>query len=164
MSAPIQFTVWGLAMPQGSKSARVVGRGASARAIMTEGFGDGPARRKGWRSAVSDAARRTQEQARCGLFDGALTVTVCFYLPRPKSAPKRVLRPATKPDASKLVRAVEDSLTGILIADDARIVDLRVEKWFAANGLAPCAVVRIESTALGAVPSLRPAQLVEVAS
>lgn len=64
---------------------------------------------------------------------GPLSLTLEFYLHRPKgqfgsgrnagvvkdSAPKF---PAVKPDTSKLVRGVEDALTGIIWRDDAQIV------------------------------------------
>jgi len=62
---------------------------------------------------------------------GAVEVRLIFYLPRPKSAPKRVLFPEHKPDGDKLQRAVWDALTNIVIRDDAQIVDGMVSKRFA---------------------------------
>ena len=44
-----------------------------------------------------------------------------------KSAP---LWPAVRPDTTKLVRAVEDALTGIVWADDALIVDQQACKTY----------------------------------
>lgn len=38
-----------------------------------------------------------------------------------------------KPDLSKLIRAAEDALTGIVYVDDARITRLVVEKRFAVD-------------------------------
>ncbi len=134
----IQLTVYGVALPQGSKSARVV----KGRAILTEGFGDGPRRRKAWRDAVADAAREWQKTHNAALLEGPLRFEAWFYLPRPKSAPKRVAMPAKKPDASKLLRSVEDALTGIIWHDDAQIVTAHVFKRFALF-CPPHAVLRI---------------------
>jgi Holliday junction resolvase RusA-like endonuclease len=123
-----RIIVFGEPLPQGSKSARVF----AGRAILTEGFGDAPKRRKLWREAVAEAAR-----AWCvanngpAPLDGAVELTVTFYLPRPASAPKRVVFPIRKPDSSKLLRAVEDSLSGLLYVDDARIVQHLIRKRFA---------------------------------
>lgn len=44
--------------------------------------------------------------------------------------------PAVKPDATKLVRAVEDALTGICWRDDAQIVNQDVRKRYADTGSA----------------------------
>jgi Holliday junction resolvase RusA-like endonuclease len=138
----IELIVYGIAQPQGSKAARVV----KGRAILTEGFGDGPRRRKAWREAVADQARAFQAVNRIPLLDGPLSLTVWFYLPRPASLPKRVKYPIRKPDGSKLLRSVEDSLTGILVADDARFVDLFARKRFAEDG-PPRVVIRIKEVA-----------------
>ncbi len=138
----ITLVVYGTALPQGSKSARVV----SGRAILTEGFGDGPRRRKAWREAVADAARAWQSTHSAPLLEGPLAFEAWFYLPRPASAAKRIFAPAKKPDASKLLRSVEDALTGIIWRDDAQVVDAHAHKRFADEG-PPCAVLRIRTIA-----------------
>lgn len=122
-----ELIVYGVAQPQGSKTAFV----RNGRAILTDG------RRKesreafaGWRASVATAARDAQERAQRALYSGPLTLTVDFYLPRPQSLPKRVLWPSTRPDLDKLVRAVFDALKGVLIADDGRIVHLVARKQF----------------------------------
>lgn len=138
----IQFVVYGVAQPQGSKSARVV-RG---RAILTEGFGDGPRKRKAWRQAVADGARAWQASHRVPLLEGPLWFEVWFFLPRPASAPKRVFAPTKKPDLSKLTRSAEDSLKGIIWRDDSQVVDEHTFKRFAVDG-PPCAVIRISEIA-----------------
>lgn len=136
----IELIVYGVAQTQGSKSARVV----NGRAILTEGFGDGPRRRRAWREAVADAARAWQAEHRAALLDGPIDFEAWFFLPRPASAPKRVVFPAKKPDASKLLRSVEDALTGLIWHDDAQLVTVRVFKRFAVNA-APHAVLRIQT-------------------
>ena len=122
------LSVVGMPVTQGSKYARVV----NGHAIMTEGFGTKPRALKEWRSAVASAARVWLDlNGRPAPLDGPLCLSMIFYLPRPKSASRRVILPATKPDCSKLCRAVEDALSKIAYTDDARIVDLGVRKRFA---------------------------------
>ncbi len=122
----MNFVVYGIAIPQGSKSAFVV----KGRAVVTDGK-KGPALKE-WRAAIANEARawikRNQEFAP---IDGPVDLTVTFYLPRPKTAPRRVVFPATKPDLDKLTRAVGDALKGIAYTEDSRIVDLHIRKRFA---------------------------------
>lgn len=122
------LVVHGVPVPQGSKSAFVVG----GRAVITEGKKS--ASLKEWRSAIAACARLwLQQNGSPAPLDGPVSVDVVFYLPRPKSAPRRVLVPATKPDADKLVRSALDALTKIAYTDDSRIVDLNVRKRFAVD-------------------------------
>ncbi|MDB5069575.1 MAG: hypothetical protein JWM87_686 [Candidatus Eremiobacteraeota bacterium] len=147
----IRLVVYGIPLPQGSKSARtlpheprIVGENCvGGRVILTEGFGDAPRRRKTWREAVAEAARAwlTKNGAPDPL-DGALEMWTRFYLPRPASLPKRVEYPIRKPDLSKLLRSAEDSLSGLLYTDDARIVDSHIYKRYAI-GAPPHAVIEI---------------------
>lgn len=107
----------GVPAPQGSK--RHVGRGIlieSSKAV-------GP-----WRERVALAAH---SHAR-GLLGGPVSVDLVFVLPRPKSAPKCTTLPAVKrPDIDKLARAILDALTGVWIADDSQVIDLRATKHIA---------------------------------
>lgn len=115
----ITFTVHGKPAPQGSK--KHVGRG-----IMVEASKDLPA----WRKAIMDAARDAHQGEP---LDGPLTVTVDFYLPRPKRP--RWSKPATGLDLDKLQRAVGDALekSGV-ITNDARICRWVPEKHYATDG------------------------------
>jgi Holliday junction resolvase RusA-like endonuclease len=72
--------------------------------------------------------------------DGPLVMTIMFYLPRPKSLPKRVIYPITKPDLSNCLKAIEDALNGIVFVDDSRLVEIRMAKRYDA---APGAHIRI---------------------
>jgi Holliday junction resolvase RusA-like endonuclease len=124
----VAFYAVGVPLPQGSKSARVV----KGRAIVTEGFGEGPRNRRRWRDAVAEAARKwAGENGHPAPVDLPVRLRLTFYLPRPASAPRRVTQPAKKPDLSKLIRSVEDSLSGIIYADDARVVAIEASKEFA---------------------------------
>jgi len=124
----MKLTVIGLPLPQGSKSARVV-RG---RAILTDGFGDKPRKLSDWRMAIAACGRLwCQQNGMPAPLDGPVELHVTFFLPRPKSAPKRVQYPATKPDLDKLTRAVGDALAKVAYTEDSRIVDIHVCKRFA---------------------------------
>jgi len=59
-----------------------------------------------------------------------LRMTVETYRPLPKSAPKKVAseKDVHKPDASNILKAVEDALNGIAYEDDRQIVEARVVK------------------------------------
>jgi crossover junction endodeoxyribonuclease RusA len=62
---------------------------------------------------------------------GALTMSVTFVLPRPKSAPKRRIWPEVKPDLDKLVRALCDALTQCgAWGDDAQLIHLHATKRY----------------------------------
>lgn len=74
-------------------------------------------------------------------YEGPLYLKVVFYRKRPKwhtgvhgikkSAPKF---PDTKPDTTKLIRPLEDALTGILWNDDAQVVRQYAEKRWVGAG------------------------------
>jgi Holliday junction resolvase RusA-like endonuclease len=143
----LTFTVLGIAAPQGSM--RAIPSRDGRRAFLKHDN----ARTMPWRhevTAIADRAR--QDSADPWPTSGPVEMRVVFYLPRPgghfgkkglrKSAP---LYPATKPDLSKLVRAVEDALIGIVFNDDARVVRHHVEKLYADYGAAPRAVFEIET-------------------
>ena len=66
-----------------------------------------------------------------------------FYFKRPKSTKKSVEYKITKPDCDKLLRAALDSLTGIVIEDDAQVIGGLYAKHFA-DGDEPRTVVIVE--------------------
>jgi Holliday junction resolvase RusA-like endonuclease len=93
---------------------------------------------KEWRSVVALVGREIMMGR--APFTAALALRVTFVRPRPKvhygargikaSAPQS---PTTKPDATKLLRALEDALTGICWIDDAQIVAQLVRKVYGAE-------------------------------
>ena len=111
----IIFTVLGTPRPQGSK--RHVGRG-----IMVESS----KYLKPWRQEVSQTALSL-----CKPMFPAHTpveITLNFYFTKPKSAKRAAM--TTRPDLSKLLRAVEDALTGILFYDDSQIIESHMRKHY----------------------------------
>ena len=61
--------------------------------------------------------------------EGAVSLMLRVYLPRPKSAKKREL-PTVKPDWDNYGKLVSDSLNGLVWKDDAQIVSAFVNKQY----------------------------------
>lgn len=130
----ITFTVLGKAQTAGSKRAFVLRRKDGSLVTRPNGAPavnvvDDNANSKQWQRTVAWEARRVFTGE---LMRGAVGVEFTFYRPRPKShygahglnkIGRESAHPTTKPDVLKLSRAIEDSLTGVVWADDAQIVD-----------------------------------------
>jgi Holliday junction resolvase RusA-like endonuclease len=133
--AEVRFTVLGKPQPAGSKKG--FKHPITGRVIIT----DDNSKAGPWKQQVGWAAAGQVAE----LWTGALELTVVFHIARPKghyrsgknahllrdSAPRY---PVVKPDATKLLRAVEDALTGVLWRDDAQIVDQHVWKRYVDDG------------------------------
>ena len=130
----VTFEVIGVAAPKGSTKA-FMPKGARFPIVTHDN-----ARTKGWQHLVSDQAQKVAGD----LFSGPVLLWVKFYLPRPISLPRKVLGHTKKPDLSKLVRCVEDALTGVLYHDDAQIVELHTAKYYAAPDKPARAVITVE--------------------
>lgn len=128
----ISLTVYGQPQPAGSKTVGFAKSGQHFVRDSAKGSAE-------WKRTVAQVAGA--EMSGRSLLEGPLGLVVDFYLPRPKghfgtgrnagsvkgSAP---LFPVTKPDATKLLRAVEDALTGIVWRDDAQVVEQHVRKHY----------------------------------
>jgi Holliday junction resolvase RusA-like endonuclease len=136
-----KFFVPGKPMTAGSK--RAFAHRHTGRIVVVDDCKGG----KPWRKAV---AFHSGVACKHPLM-GPLVLEVAFFLPRPLShrlkdgslargAPRQ---PITKPDATKLLRAIEDALTGIAWIDDAQIVRQVVEKRYADGAQKPGALVTV---------------------
>lgn len=128
----LRFTVLGEPQPAGSKRAFVNPK--TGRAVIT----DDNRKAKPWQAEVRAAAGQVYGGE---LLRGPITLTLVFYRQRPKShyrtgrnahlvrdsAPSA---PITRPDTTKLIRGVEDALTGVIWADDAQVTDQRAIKRY----------------------------------
>lgn len=141
----IEVWVPGLPAPAGSKKGFYVKK--IKRVVIT----DDCKRSKPWMATVKHFAFAAWGDR--PPLEGAVRLEVVFRLPRPKGhyrsgrnasqvRPSAPLYPMVKPDATKLLRAVEDALTGILWRDDAQVVHQTVEKVYSAT---PGAVIRVEA-------------------
>jgi len=128
----IEFSVLGTPAPQGSFRAAYSPK--SKRAFLIQAN----KRTMPWRQEVAAAAMQAMQDG--GLFKcgGPVSLTATFFMPRPKGHyGKKGLRPSAprwpdkKPDLSKLLRAIEDAMTGIVYIDDAQIVDCLIGKEYA---------------------------------
>jgi len=120
-----------------------------------------------WRQDVAKAALEAmREQAEGQLLDGPLELVLTFHMPRPKSHYRsggRILKETSpkwhvhKPDATKLIRAVEDAMTGIVWHDDSQVAVQHVVKCYCEERqLCGCSVVvrQIEEQAGGVLQPL----------
>ena len=81
-----------------------------------------------YKSRVSNCMYRAME-GRPPL-EGPLRLEVTFYRLRPKSAPKRVVFPATRPDLNNCVKLIEDAGNKLVWVDDGHIVTEIARKRF----------------------------------
>jgi Holliday junction resolvase RusA-like endonuclease len=134
----ITLHIVGVPQPKGSMSAV---RTRGGRTVMLEGKSQGAREAsKTWRQAVETAARDWQAENAQPLLDEPLRVGIAFWLPRPKSAPKRRVWPDKKPDVDKLCRHALDALTGIIWLDDSRVCVLALSKRYAIDQPPGCTV------------------------
>jgi Holliday junction resolvase RusA-like endonuclease len=82
------------------------------------------------------------------LFLDAVSLSITFRMPRPISLPKKRQHHTTKPDLDKLVRAIGDGLTGVVILDDKQIVELHARKIYTSGARPPSAHIVVETAAL----------------
>jgi crossover junction endodeoxyribonuclease RusA len=140
----LTFRVFGEAEPQGS--ARAFTPKGWTRSIITS---DNPAL-KSWRQLVREAAHQAlgalPDAERTLLQDG-VRLSIAFYLPRPKSLPKRATAHTKKPDVDKLARACCDALSATVFRDDSQVCELVTAKYYAAGGEPPHVDIRVEPTA-----------------
>jgi crossover junction endodeoxyribonuclease RusA len=100
------------------------------------------AKHKRWRNAVAFAARDLVTDG-WELLDEPLELSVIFYLPRPKTVQDRAY-PSVMPDVDKLLRAVFDSLSGVIYVDDSRVVRVSAQKVYA-DARGPGALIRVNT-------------------
>lgn len=121
--------------PAGSKRAFV--HPSTRRPVVV----DAAKQSRPWKQEVAGAAQAALNNAGMPFPAGPVELTVTFYRQRPKgdygrgrnAADLKGLAnayPVTKPDTTKLLRAVEDALTTVLWTDDAQVVDQHVFKRY----------------------------------
>ncbi|KKN86900.1 hypothetical protein LCGC14_0264630 [marine sediment metagenome] len=134
MTRALYVEVEGDPKSKGSMLGFVVGKGKSARAIVTHSQ-----QSKDWEAII----RQHLGDARA--LDGPVSVELWFFLKRPKSVKDRPY-PSVPPDIDKLTRATLDAIKGT-IEDDSRVVDLDVRKRYAEDyGVAPGVMIYVQET------------------
>lgn len=122
MTASCEFYVRGIPQTQGSTKAFVV----KGRPIITSTNKN----LKDWRTLV---ALEAQNHAPAALFSGGVNVKATFFLPKPKRMAKKYWRHTKRPDLDKLIRAICDSLTGIVYKDDSQVFGIDATKLYASD-------------------------------
>ena len=122
----IAFTVYGIARPKGSTSSFAVTTKEGKTKVVTTQANKNT---KVWQREVSAVAQNYVPKD--GLLNGAINITLRFYLRRPESvsSAKRPY-PTVKPDFDKLTRTVCDSLKGKIYTDDSRICKATILKCY----------------------------------
>lgn len=157
MREEVSFFVPGIPKPAGSKRGFVLQRpGMKPRAIIT----DDCKTSKDWKADVKAFARQRVTNVILPLH-GPLVLDVLFVMPRPKShyrtgrhaselRPDAPLFHTSKPDATKLLRCVEDAMTGIIWNDDAQVSQQAVAKMY---GPQPGASIKVRHCIFDNPPS-----------
>ena len=87
-----------------------------------------PSNSKNWKETVKWQAIEHKKQGY--VIEGAIGMTLMFFLPRPKSLPKRIQEHTKKPDLDNLSKAIKDALKGICYKDDSQIINLLASKQY----------------------------------
>lgn len=114
----LQLTI--LVTPMGKERARVVRRGNKIISFTP-----------GKTSHVQNVIR--DKLIENGVFFPAgtpLKLESCYYLERPKSAPKKRVYPTVRPDLDNMEKLLLDSLQGYAFADDSQIVCTTAQKRY----------------------------------
>jgi Holliday junction resolvase RusA-like endonuclease len=133
----IQFAVHGIAQPAGSKRAFIPKRRDGSLVTRVNGspmvsIVDANPKAKSWKQEVASAAAAVMLGRT--LLQGPLRLSVVFIMPRPlghygSGKNEGIVKPraprwhTVKPDVTKLIRAVEDALTGIVWRDDSQVCE-----------------------------------------
>jgi Holliday junction resolvase RusA-like endonuclease len=136
----IAFTVDGVAVPAGSKKS--FQHPSTYKILTLDSSGE---RGREWRHKVaSEAAAAMGDDDPLA---GAVELAIEFVIPRPQNhvtttgaesaAARRRPYPTTRPDLTKLVRGVEDAITGICWRDDCQVVHTDAVKVYTKHGGRP---------------------------
>lgn len=126
----IEIVVPGIPKPAGSK--RVVTNRSTGKAYVI----DACDKSRDWKTTVAQCASDAWNGE--PLMTGPIRLTIVFCVARPRAhyGAKGSLKlsaptyPTTRPDLTKLVRAIEDALTGVIWRDDAQVVSQTVMKIY----------------------------------
>lgn len=135
----LSFTALGKPAPAGSKRAFPFQRADGSLGARTRDDSESSAP---WKATVSAAAVEAMERSQAAQLAGPLTLRLEFYVRRPAShygtgrnlhrlKDSAPATPATRPDATKLTRAVEDAMTEAGVwRDDAQVVTQLIRKCY----------------------------------
>lgn len=120
----INFFIKGIPVPQGRPRFSVIKKKRGGQFVNTYD----PPKSREWKGEI-------ERQLVDGLWEGeplegALHVHLIFFMPRPKSLPKKVKHHIKKPDVDNLAKSILDAMTGICFKDDSQINMLTSSKCY----------------------------------
>jgi len=136
MSMMITFKVDG--DPVGKQRARYAKRGNFVQTYT-------PDKTRNYESLIKEAA--TQAMGSNEILETPVNLYLYIRAPIPKSLPKKRLeaclngseKPIKKPDASNVLKSVEDAMNGVVYKDDSQIVNIHVTKVYSSvSGIDVC--------------------------
>ena len=136
MSMMITFKVDG--DPVGKQRARYAKRGKHVMAYT-------PDKTRNYESSIKEAA--IQAMGSNEILETPVNLYLYIRAPIPKSLPKKRLeaclngleKPIKKPDASNVLKSVEDAMNGVVYKDDSQIVNIHVTKVYSSqSGIDVC--------------------------
>ena len=136
MSMMITFKVDG--DPVGKQRARYAKRGNFVQTYT-------PDKTRNYESSIKEAA--IQAMGSNEILETPVNLYLYIRAPIPKSLPKKRLeacfngseKPIKKPDASNVLKSVEDAMNGVVYKDDSQIVNIHVTKVYASvSGIDVC--------------------------
>ena len=131
----IDFFVAGEPVPQGSTKSFYIKK--LDRVVTTHGNRN----TERWRQRIATEAQHTNETRAANFFCDdrrcGYQVTLDFVFTKPKSTPKKHNLNTKRPDLDKLIRAVLDGITGVLIPDDAQVISITASKSYCCGDEAP---------------------------
>lgn len=102
-----------------------------------------PTESKSWKAQIAEQA--TSQLNSEPMLAGPIMLQLKFFMPRPKSLPKKKFTYHTKrPDLSNLEKAVEDALTNVIIHDDSQIFTKHSSKMYATTEEKPGVEIQID--------------------
>lgn len=133
------FTVQGVPIPEGSKTPVIRRRANGQQFVFLMDGRDAKAQKafKRWRADITTIATRAWAGRPPIEAQHAVAITLSFRILPPATIPKGRWAPSVAPDLDKLVRAVGDSLTGVVYVDDGQIVDIHTRKRYVRDGEKP---------------------------
>ena len=124
----VEFFVGGEPVPQGSTKSFYIKK--LNRVVTTHGNKN----TNRWRERIAHEAQCTDEARPCTFFTDdrrqGYDVQLSFVFTKPKSTPKKFKLNTKRPDLDKLIRAVLDGITDVLIPDDALVVSITASKSY----------------------------------
>ena len=149
-----RFFVPGTPGTAGSKRGMPIYRGKAGAKQWTGKTVVIPANTKGQRLWMSDVKIIALQRFHGPLITGALSLEITFWMPRPKShygtgknadklKPSAPVYHCQDPDGTKMVRAIEDAMTGVIYRDDNQIVSCRWRKYWVDRNSMPGAEIII---------------------